>query len=178
MLDFIIKGLGKVFGTKSERDIKTLHPVVEQVIEEYNKLESLSDEGLRGQTSEIKEIINADLKPFDDQIIKLKEDINALPPEQVHAKDALFNEIDKVEKNRNEALETALEKVLPRAFAVVKETARRFKENEKLVVKANDRDREIAAIKPNVVIEGEEAIWYNKWNAAGLEVTWDMVHYD
>src|SRR5690606_14309476 len=136
MLDFIIKGLGKVFGTKSDRDIKTLLPVVGQINEEYQKLQGLSDEALRAQTSEIKQIIDTDLKPFDDQILNFKKDIKALPPEQVHAKDALFNEIDKVEKNRNEALEATLEKVLPRAFAVIKETARRFKENGKLVVKA------------------------------------------
>lgn len=178
MLDFLIKGLGKVFGTKSERDIKTLSPVVGQINEEYNKLNDLSNEELRGQTAEIRAIVNADVKPFDDQIAQLKEEIDRLPPEQVHAKDALFTQIDKIEKDRNEALEGALEKVLPRAFAVVKETARRFKENETLRVKANERDRELAAVKPNVVIEGDEAVWYNKWNAAGLDVTWDMVHYD
>ncbi|HLU88699.1 MAG TPA: preprotein translocase subunit SecA [Cyclobacteriaceae bacterium] len=178
MLDFLIKGLGKVFGTKSERDIKTLSPVVGQINEEYNKLNDLSNEELRGQTAEIRAIVNADVKPFDDQIAQLKEEIDRLPPEQVHAKDALFTQIDKIEKDRNEALEGALEKVLPRAFAVVKETARRFKENKTLRVKANERDQELAAVKPNVVIEGDEAVWYNKWNAAGLDVTWDMVHYD
>src|SRR5690554_5965289 len=178
MLDFIIKGLGKVFGTKSARDIKTLLPVVEQIKAEYNKLQQLSDEELRAQTTELKSLLNADLKSFDDQILKYKEEINALAPDKVHAKDALFNEIDKVDKSRNEALEASLEKILPRAFAVVKETARRLKENETLRVKANERDQELAAVKPNVVIEGDEAVWYNKWNAAGLDVTWDMVHYD
>lgn len=178
MLDFIVKGLGKVFGTKSDRDIKTLLPMVDQINSEYGKLQKLSDEELRSQTIEIKAIIDADLKIFDDQILKFKEEINALSPDKVHAKDALFNEIDKVEKNRNEGLETTLEKVLPRAFAVVKETARRFKENKQLVVKASPKDLELAAIKSNVIIEGENSIWLNKWNAAGTEVTWDMLHYD
>lgn len=178
MLDFIIKGLGKVFGTKSDRDIKTLLPVVEQINAAYNKLQQLTDEELRAQTREIKSIIDADLKSFDDQITKYKAEINALAPDKVHAKDALFNAIDKVEKNRNEAMEVTLEKVLPRAFAVVKETARRFKENHQLVVKATSRDQELAATKPNIVIEGDQAIWHNKWNAAGTEVTWDMLHYD
>src|SRR5690554_382078 len=178
MLDFIIKGLGKVFGTKSARDIKTLLPVVEQIKAEYNKLQQLSDDELRAQTTELKSLLNADLKSFDDQILKYKEEINALAPDKVHAKDALFNEIDKVDKSRNEALEASLEKILPRAFAVVKETARRLKENQKLVVKASPRDVELAALKPNVVIEGDQATWLNKWNAAGTDVTWDMVHYD
>src|SRR5690554_4617938 len=178
MLDFIAKGLGKIFGTKSDRDIKTLLPFVEQIKTEYGKLKQLTDDELRAQTIEIRSIIDADLKTFDDQIAGFKEKINALAPEKVHAKDALFTEIDKVEKSRNEALEVSLEKVLPRAFAVIKETARRFKENQKLTVKATPRDQELAALKPNVVIEGDQAVWFNKWNAAGSEVTWDMLHYD
>src|SRR5690606_4186099 len=178
MLDFIAKGLGKIFGTKSDRDIKTLMPVVEQIKSEYSKLSQLSDDELRAQTIEIKSIVDADLKTFDDQTAELREKINALAPERVHDKDALFTQIDKVQKNRDEAMEVSREKVLPRAFAVVKETARRFKENQKLVVKASQKDRELAAIKPNVVIEGDQAIWHNKWVAAGNEVTWDMLHYD
>ena len=178
MLDFIAKGLGKIFGTKSDRDIKVLMPVVEQIKSEYSELSQLSDDELRAQTIEIKGLVDADLKTFDDQIAELREKISALAPERVHEKDALFTQIDKIEKNRDEAMEVSLEKVLPRAFAVVKETARRFKENQKLVVKASPRDRELAAIKPNVVIEGDQAIWHNKWIAAGNEVTWDMLHYD
>lgn len=178
MLDFIVKGLGKVFGTKSDRDIKTLLPVVEQVKSEYDKLGQLSDDELRAQTIEIRGIVNADLKTFDDQILELKAKIEALTPEKVHAKDALFTEIDNVEKSRNDAMEVSLENVLPRAFAVVRETARRFKENQKLVVTASERDKELAALKPNVVIEGDQAIWLNKWSAAGTEVIWDMLHYE
>ena len=178
MLDFIAKGLGKIFGTKSDRDIKTLMPVVEQIKSEYSKLSQLSDDELRAQTIDIKSIIDADLKTFDDQIAELKVQIKAMAPEQVHAKDALFTQIDKVEKSRDEAMEVSLEKVLPRAFAVVKETARRLKENQKLIVQASPRDQELAALKPNVVIEGDQAVWLNKWNAAGTEVTWDMLHYD
>src|SRR5690606_39601203 len=178
MLDFIAKGLGKIFGTKSDRDIKVLMPVVEQIKSEYSKLSQLSDDELRAQTIEIKGLVDADLKTFDDQIAELREKISALAPERVHEKDALFTQIDKKEKNRDEAMEVSLEKVLPRAFAVVKETARRSKENQKLVVKASPRDRELAAIKPYVGIEGDQAIWHKKAIAAGNEVTWDMLHYD
>src|SRR5690606_40548520 len=131
MLDFIAKGLGKIFGTKSDRDIKTLMPVVEQIKSEYSKLSQLTDDELRAQTGEIRSIINADLKTFDDQIAELKEKINALAPERVHEKDALFTQIDKVEKSRDEAMEVSLEKVLSRAFDVAKETARRIKEEQK-----------------------------------------------
>ena len=178
MLDFIVKGLGKVFGTKSDRDIKTLLPYVEKINDEYAKLKSLDDEALRAQTGELKGIINADLKSFDDQILKFREQIAVLSPDEVHAKDALFNEIDKVEKSKNEALEETLDKILPRAFAVIKETARRFKEEGKLDVQATLADQELAAAKPNVVIEEGRAIWLNQWTAAGTEITWDMLHYD
>ncbi|MFC4870584.1 preprotein translocase subunit SecA [Negadavirga shengliensis] len=178
MLEVIAKGLAKVFGTKSDRDIKSLSPVVETIKQEFDKLQGLSDEMLRNQTLEIKQQINEDLKTFDDKIQQLKEEIENLAPEQVHAKDALFNEIDKTEKERNEELEKVLEKVLPRAFAVVKETARRFKDNQQLKVSATMEDREMAALKPYVEIEGDTAVWHNRWMAAGNEVTWDMVHYD
>ncbi|MDN3669295.1 preprotein translocase subunit SecA [Echinicola jeungdonensis] len=178
MLDLITKGLTKIFGTKSDRDIKELLPIVDQINDAYNQLQSLSDDELRNKTGEIKAEIDKDLKNIDDQISKLKSEIEALSAEKVHEKDALFTQIDKVEKDRNEALEGVLEKILPQAFAVVKETARRFKENEKLVVKAKDFDRELAAKKDNVEINGEEAIWHNKWMAAGTEIIWDMLHYD
>jgi preprotein translocase subunit SecA len=146
--------------------------------EEKKVLLELSDEELRAQTIELKSIINGDLSTFDQQIEELKGKINALEADKVHEKDALFTQIEKIEKDRDQELEKSLEKILPRAFAVVKETARRFKENGKLVVKANATDQELAARKPNVEISGEQAIWHNKWNAAGTEITWDMLHYD
>ncbi|UCS94751.1 preprotein translocase subunit SecA [Echinicola marina] len=178
MLDAIAKGLAKIFGTKSDRDIKELLPIVDKINAEFKQLSSITDEELRAKTIEIKEVINSELKSFDDNIASLKTEIDALAPDKVHEKDALFNQIDGIEKDRNEALEVVLEKVLPKAFAVVKETARRFKENGKIVVKANDYDRELAARKDNVEINGDEAIWHNKWMAAGTEITWDMLHYD
>jgi preprotein translocase subunit SecA len=178
MLELLAKGLAKVFGTKSDRDIKELAPKVPLINDAYNKLRNLSDEELRAKTEEIKIIINEDLKSFDDKISSLREKINALASDKVHEKDALFNEIDNTEKSRDEALELVLDKVLYQAFAIVKETARRFKENGKLVVKATLRDKELAAKKSNVEISGEDAIWHNKWMAAGTEVVWDMIHYD
>ncbi|WP_209331193.1 preprotein translocase subunit SecA [Lunatimonas salinarum] len=178
MLDFIAKGLSKVFGTKSDRDIKSLTPIVETIKAEYAKLATLTDDELRQQTEEIKGIINADLKSYDDTIADTRAKINGLPPDAVHAKDALFNEIDKIEKSRDEELEKSLEKVLPRAFAVVKETARRLKENKQLRVTASLWDKELAATKSYVHLDGETATWGNSWSAAGVEVTWEMLHYD
>jgi preprotein translocase subunit SecA len=147
MLELIAKGLAKVFGTKSDRDIKELTPKVALINEAFDKLKNLSDDELRAKTTEIKSKINDELKSFDDRIADLRVQINALSPDKVHEKDALFNEIEKTEKSRDEALEVVLEKVMFDAFAVVKETARRFKENGKLVVKANIKDKELAAKK-------------------------------
>ncbi|AFL83460.1 preprotein translocase subunit SecA (ATPase, RNA helicase) [Belliella baltica DSM 15883] len=178
MLEFIAKGLAKVFGTKSDRDIKELSPKVALINQEFDKLKNLSDDQLRAKTIEIKSTINEDLKSFDEKIKGFRDQIDALAPEKVHEKDALYNEIDKTEKERDEALEVVLEKVMPLAFAVVKETARRFKEVGSLKVTANAYDKELAVKKSNVEIVGEEAIWHNKWMAAGTEVVWDMVHYD
>ncbi|WP_297336394.1 preprotein translocase subunit SecA [Algoriphagus sp.] len=178
MLDFIAKGLAKVFGTKSDRDIKDLLPKVKEINEIFEGFKSLSDDELRAQTGEIKSVINAHLKSFDDQISSFRAEIEQLPSEAIHEKDQLFTQIEKVEKDRDQALEEVLETVMPKAFAVVKETARRFKENGKLTVSATLKDKEMAAVKPHVDIDGERATWHNKWLAAGNEVVWDMVHYD
>lgn len=178
MIEAIAKGLAKVFGTKSDRDIKSLSPAVGLINAAYDKLAAISDDELRNETKAIRSIINEDLREFDERIAQLKSEIDSMSPEQVQAKDALFNDIDRVEKERDEALEVSLEKVLPRAFAVIKETARRLKENEQLKVTASEEDREMAANKSYVEIEGDQAIWQNRWTAAGVEVTWDMLHYD
>ncbi|WP_162342442.1 preprotein translocase subunit SecA [Cyclobacterium salsum] len=178
MIEAIAKGLAKVFGTKSDRDIKSLSPAVGLINAAYDKLATISDDELRNETKAIRSVINEDLKEFDERIAQLRKEIDSLSPDQVQAKDALFNDIDRVEKERDEALEVSLEKVLPRAFAVIKETARRLKENEQLKVTATEEDREMAAAKSYVDIEGDQAIWHNRWSAAGVEVTWDMLHYD
>ena len=178
MLDFIAKGLAKVFGTKSDRDIKELLPKVTEINKIFAGLKSLSDDQLREKTQEIRSKINDHLKSIDEKIVEIKAQIDSLPTESIHEKDQLFNQIDSLEKERDAELEKVLEEVMTTAFAIVKETARRFKENGKLEVQANIRDRELAASKPNVEILGETAVWHNKWMAAGTEVVWDMVHYD
>src|SRR5690606_34752309 len=158
MLDFIAKGLAKVFGTKSDRDIKELLPRVTEINQAFAGLKTLSDDQLRAKTYEIKDVINNRLKSIDDKIGEIRTQIDALPTQAIHEKDRFFNDIDKLEKDRDTELEKVLEEVMPQAFAVVKETARRFKENGKLVVTASMNDREPAVTKPNVEIEGDQAI--------------------
>ena len=178
MFDFFGKTVAKLFGTKSDRDIKEVMPYVSKINEEYVKLASLTDDQLRQKTIEIKGIIDERLKPIDEKIGALHKRVADEPELNIVQKENIFSEIDELEKERNKELEVVLLEVLPVGFAIVKETARRWKENGQLVVTANDMDRELASRKPNVQIDGDKAIWANKWVAAGNEITWDMLHYD
>jgi len=173
----MLQSILKIFGTKAEKDLKALWPIVKKVNDEYVTLKGISDDSLRNRTTEIKAEIKAYLKEIDNQIETLHSKVADVSID-VNQKEDLFSEIDKLESERNKRLEEILETVLPKAFAVVKETARRLKENGKLEVSANDFDKEIAATKSNVTIVGQTAVWSNKWIAAGSEITWDMLHYD
>jgi preprotein translocase subunit SecA len=174
MLEFI----SKLFGSKSERDVKSVTPIVEKIKEEYAKLESLSHDELRAKTIAFKETIREGLTGIDNDIQQIKDQIEANPEMDMSEKVELYRQVDKLEKDRNKELEVILMDILPQGFAVVKETARRLKENKTIEVTATEFDRELAARKPNVVIKGDKAIHHNTWIAAGNEVTWDMVHYD
>ncbi|MFL5730880.1 MAG: preprotein translocase subunit SecA [Cytophagaceae bacterium] len=178
MFDIITKGIVKVFGSKAERDLKELMPFVPKINEEYAKLKSLSDDQLRAKTAELKSIIAADLKGIDAELSKLHANIAEHPELDINDKEEIFNQIDKLEKDRDKKLEETLIKILPQGFAVVKETARRLKENGKLVVEATMMDRKLAAERDGIEINGNQAVWLNKWSAAGNEITWDMLHYD
>ena len=173
----MLKFLSKLFGSKSERDIKSIQPIVEKIKGEYSKLTNLSHDELRAKTIEFKNRIQEYLKEIDAEIAehKSKADDHAV---DISEKTAVYEKIDKLKKDRDKKLEEVLAEILPEAFAVVKETARRLTENSFLEVTATDFDREIAARKPNVTIVGNKAQWANKWLAAGNEVTWNMVHYD
>jgi preprotein translocase subunit SecA len=174
----ILKGVAKLFGTKSDRDIKEVTPYVQKINSAYEKLSGISDDALRGKTEEIKAIIASDLKSIDDHLSALHGKVTDNPDLDIHEKEAVFDEIDSTEEKRDEELEVVLMKVLPEAFAVVKETARRLKENGSLTVGATIMDKQIAAEGAHVEINGEKAIWHNKWLAAGVEMTWEMLHYD
>jgi preprotein translocase subunit SecA len=178
MFDFISKSIAKIFGTKSERDLKGLQNIVSETSEEFEKLQNISDEQLRAKTAEFKDIIAEKLRDIDLQLDDIKDKIANNPDMSVDDKETLFNETDKLEVQRNKELEVVLKEIMPAAFAVIKETARRFAQNGSLKVKATLRDKFLAASKKNIEIVDEEAIWHNKWLAAGNEITWDMVHYD
>lgn len=178
MIDFITKSLAKVFGTKSERDLKQINPYVGKINAEYQKLTSISDDALRAKTAEFKQEISASLKDIDTKIAGFRQQIVDSPDMDITEKEQIFNAIDKAEKDRDIQLDSVLESFIPRAFAVVKETARRLKENKQLVVTATPHDHFIAAQRKGVTIEGDQATWANQWMAAGNEVTWEMLHYD
>jgi preprotein translocase subunit SecA len=169
--------LAKIFGSKSERDIKVLQPIVAQINEEYAKLNAISNDQLREKTTEFKSTIAAALADIDAKTatLKLKAEDQQL---SLAEKTALYDEVDALIKTRDEELEKVLQQILPSAFAVVKETSRRLSENEQLEVTATQFDRDIAARKKNVTIVGDKALWANRWDAAGTEVLWNMVHYD
>ncbi|WP_113663665.1 preprotein translocase subunit SecA [Pedobacter nanyangensis] len=169
--------LAKIFGSKSERDIKALQPIVAQINEEYAKLSSLSNDEIRNKTIEFKAVIASALASIDEKINGLRTQAES-PELSLQEKTNLYDEIDALGKERNVELEKVLQQLLPQAFAVVKETSRRLSENETLEVTATEFDRELATKKNNVKIVGDKALWANKWEAAGNQVAWNMVHYD
>jgi len=174
----MLKFIAKILGSKSQKDIKITMPLVEQTKAEGEKLVSISNDELRAQTKGIQDFIDQQLKHIDDQLAGLHQRIADHPELDLNEKESIFSEIDKIEKDRNGELEKVLMEVLPQAFAIVRETAKRFKENETLEVTAQDFDRVMAATHPNVTLNGDKAIWKNEWLAAGNLVKWDMVHYD
>lgn len=169
--------LSKIFGSKSERDIKHIYPLVEKIKVEYAKLESLTNDELRAKTIDFKRRITEYLADIDAEITSLKGEAEQEGIDMTE-KTALYDKVDKLGKDRDQKLEEVLMQILPESFAVVKETARRFTENEELEVTASDFDREVAASKPHVQIVGDKALWKHTWIAAGNEVTWNMIHYD
>jgi preprotein translocase subunit SecA len=179
MLNAIIKSVASLFGgNKSERDVKQLSPLVPVINEHFESYKNLSNDELRAKTAELKERIVDFLRAIDDEITDLKKQIEELPYEAIEEKEKSFAAIDALEKERDVELEKILEQILPEAFAVVKETARRFSENEKLEAMATDYDRELAVKYPHINISGDKVYFNNSWEAAGNTVTWNMVHYD
>ena len=174
MLDFI----SKLFGSKSVRDVKGIMPIVEKVKAEFAKIGDLTNDELRAKTVGFKETIAAGLAHIDSEIAAIKERTDDNPDLDVNEKVELYTQLDKLQKDRDKELEEILMRILPEGFAVVKETAARFKANKTIEVTATQFDRDLAARKSNVIIKGDKAIHHNTWLAAGNEVTWDMVHYD
>ena len=166
----------KILGSKTDRDLKEVTPIVEQIKAIFPSLASLSNDELRNKTTTFKQRINDYLQSELEEISKLKSQIEV--ESNLDQKEILYKKVDEIEDSLNGKIEEVLKDILPEAFAVVKETARRFTENTQLEVTANQMDRDIAAERDSVIIEGDKAIWKNSWHAAGAEITWDMIHYD
>ena len=178
MIKFITKGISSLFGTKAERDLKELNPYIGKVNAEFVKLKTISNDELRGKTTELKTYIAGQLQGIDDKINDLRQQIENSPDMDVDAKEVLFKQIDAFNADRDVELEKVLLTILPAAFAIVKETARRFAENDKLEVTASYLDRELAVNKKHISIEGDRATWSSTWDVAGHPIKWNMVHYD
>lgn len=165
-----------IFGSKSDREYKEMQPIVAQINAEYDKLKSLSNDELRHKTQEFRQRIAEHLSAIDAEINEMKDKAEA--EEDLQEKDNHYKQIDIMRKERDKQLEVVLKELLPEAFAVVKETAYRFTNNEILEATATDLDRELAVRFENIKIDGDKAHYANTWLAAGSEVKWDMVHYD
>lgn len=168
--------LKKVFGSKADRDLKQIRPVLNKVLEAYGPIDKLSNDELRAKTEELKARLRECEAPFEKRIAEIKAKLDEDIP--VHEKESLATESDKLVKEEDAEIEKVLEEILPEAFAIMKSTARRFKENATIEVSANDFDRSLSINHDFVHIEGDKAVYQNHWVAGGNEVTWDMVHYD
>ncbi|MFK8038238.1 MAG: preprotein translocase subunit SecA [Crocinitomicaceae bacterium] len=168
----------KILGSKEKKDEKIFRPYIDKVNKEFEKLDGLTNDELRAKTTDFKNRINAYTKSTDDQILELKKKVEDNPNMDFHEKDNIFNEVDKLIKVVDEKIEEVLEDLLPEAFAVVKETARRFAENDTLEVTVQEFDKELANRKGHISINGDKATWNMSWDAAGTPITWNMVHYD
>ena len=167
--------ISKLFGNKAGRDMKALRPVVDKVNAVYPEIQKLSNDELRARTDQIKAQLQEMVQPKRDEIAKLNAKIQET---DIEKRQPIFDEIDKLEKEILDIFEQGLDENLPVVFAIVKETARRFTENEEIEVTATDFDRELAQTHDFVDIDGDKAIWYNKWEAGGNETVWNMIHYD
>ncbi|MFI5156388.1 MAG: preprotein translocase subunit SecA [Chitinophagales bacterium] len=175
MLGFISKIFG---GNKSEKDIKLIQPLVAEINNHCTTYQSLSHDALRAKTTEFKLRIKEHLQQIDNEIADLNRKAEELPFSDITGKDSLYNEIDRLQKDRDKQIEEILKQLLPEAFAVVKETARRFKENAEIESAATELDRELSIKKDHIRIDGDKVIYKNTWTAAGGQITWNMIHYD
>ena len=172
----ILNSVIKIFvGDKQQKDLKILQPIVEEVTAFNSSLSELTNDELRAKTAEFKQKIAERTNTFSDQIIALEKEAKEA---EIDRQEAIFSEIDNLKNEAYEASEEILNEIMPEAFAVVKETAKRFVNNEEIEVTATPFDRELSTTREHVVLEGDKAFWQHSWDAAGKPVTWDMIHYD
>ncbi|MEL6919249.1 MAG: preprotein translocase subunit SecA, partial [Bacteroidota bacterium] len=175
-MSFLNSVIKTFVGDKAKKDVKELQPTVTKIRSFESNLESLSNDGLRQKTIAFKTQINEASKEANDKINQLKEEVDAST--DIDRNEDIYSEIDKLEEEVYKKSQDTLNEILPEAFAVVKETAKRFAQNETITVTASEFDRSLSGIKDYVNLEGDNAVWKNSWDAAGKQVTWDMVHYD
>lgn len=171
--------ISKIFGgSKSEKDVKSILPLVNKINEHFASYRNLTNDQLRNKTLEFKNRIKEHLAEIDEEIIRTNKSAEDLPFNDLLGKEAVYQQVDKLKNERDKKIEEILEILLPEAFAVVKETARRFKENTSIESTATPLDRDLSVKKDYITIEGEKSIFRNSWLAAGGQITWNMVHYD
>lgn len=175
MFGFITKIFG---GSKSEKDVKKIEPYVGRINKHFDSYRSISNDELRNKTQEFRQRIKSHLAEIDAQIAAKNEAAEALPFNDLMGKDAIYQEVDSLKKDRDKQIEEVLEEILPEAFAVVKETARRFKENTEVISTATQFDKDLSVKRDYVTIDGDKSVFKNTWTAGGGQVTWNMVHYD
>ncbi|MBK5203418.1 MAG: preprotein translocase subunit SecA [Prolixibacteraceae bacterium] len=172
---FVSKILGFFLGNKSERDLREVMPALNKIKVEYERVKKLSNDDLRAETGRLKKIISDRVKQEEDKISSLKEQVEAA---QLQEREKIYDEIDKLEETISSKTEDVLNEIFPTAFSVIKDTERRFFENKEISVTATDFDRDLAARKDDVRIEGDQAIWSNSWMAGGNKIVWNMIPYD
>ncbi|MBO7510686.1 MAG: preprotein translocase subunit SecA, partial [Bacteroidales bacterium] len=169
---------GKLFGTKAQRDYKKLQPTLAAILEEYKTIDALDNDALRAESAKLRELIRERTAADEARMTEIREQMES-PDLDVKEKVQLANESEKLVKKIDEDIEAILNEILPKAFAIMKSTARRFAEGKDVVVTASEFDRTLAAAgKDFISIDGDKALWHNRWMAGGNEITWDMVHYD
>jgi len=175
----MIGAISKLFGgNKSEKDVKKIMPQVEKVNQYFAQYQSLSNDELRNKTNEFRQRIAAHLQKINGEIAGKQKAAEELPIDDINGRDNYYKEIDELKKDKDKQLEVILLELLPEAFATVKETSRRFKENETLESTATELDKTLSVKKDNIIIQGDKAIYKNTWIAGGGQVTWNMLHYD
>ncbi|MBR5018837.1 MAG: preprotein translocase subunit SecA [Bacteroidales bacterium] len=169
--------LKKLFGSKADRDVKAINPTLKLVLAAYDRLDKMSDDELRAESAALRDKVRAYTAAEEEKVAQIREQLSD-PEMEVSRKEKLATELDELVKTIDKKIEEVLNQVLPEAFAIVKSTARRFKEHDRIRVKATDFDRDLSASHDFVNVDGDYAIWRNSWMAGGNMITWDMVHYD
>ena len=176
-MDIVASIIKALFGSKADKDRKQIEPYLEKIKAVYPSIEKLTNDELRAHSEALKKQIADFIAADEARIVELKA-ILEKPETQLEEKEKISKEIDETTKRIDEKIEEVLDKILPEAFAIMKDTARRFAQNETVVVTANDFDRNLAATKDFVTIEGDKAVYATHWLAGGNDTKWDMIHYD